>query len=171
MNLEELIPPAPAQVPAPAPAQAQAQAQVPAQVPDERLLASLKGLEERVKATETRFDDIALEKEKEKLRQQFEVFKAANPTLNVDEFFKALDEKFNEYLKQGATPEQAQALMNTVYMNPVGWSVVLSELKSKSEAKAPDSLTKEKGVPSQDQTTPPTRATLGALMSKGAKNG
>ncbi len=124
-----------------------------------------KQLEELVAATSTRLDDMLLAQQKAALLSQYTAFKNSKPDFDEASFFAAIEAKYNEMIESGATPEQAQAMTDKMYMNPAGWTALYGEMTKTSAPLVPDEILPDVG--STKESITPQR--LGAILNQGAK--
>ncbi|MDD2651662.1 MAG: hypothetical protein PHX44_01265 [Sulfurimonas sp.] len=129
----------------------------------------IAALEAQVAGTKSKLDDMVVKQQRADLLSEYSGFKASIPDFDESAFFASLEEKYNGYVAEGATPEQAQALVDKVFQNPIGWRAVWGEIVQKSAPQTPDAI-----IPSVNgsnvEELPATRAGLGKFLNKqGAK--
>lgn len=160
MDLNDLLNPEDSSEPTPSPKETP---RLPPEVE-----ANLKALEEKVAKTSTQLDDMLATRAREQLLAQYADFKASRPDITDEILFGALEEKYQGYIKEGLTPQDAQGLVDRLYMNPVGWAAISDEITRHSAPKEADKITPS--VASGDEPLELNRHNLGKFInSKGAK--
>lgn len=138
-------------------------------VPPNPLEEKIAALEAQVAGTKSQLDDLIVKQRGAALLNEYGRFKASIPDFDEGAFFASLEEKYNEYVAEGATPEQAQALVDRVFQNPVGWKAIWGEIVQKSTPQTPDAIIPSINA-SDVEELPATRAGLGKFLNKqGAK--
>lgn len=135
--------------------------------------AAIARLEESVKATKTQLDDMLAAKQTNEVIARFQTFKAGRGD-GFDEaaFFGYIEEKYNEMVKAGATPEQAQETVDRIYtMNPAAWVVIADELgKASAPVTADVDIQDTSGAASvsdDELLNAPNKTNLGKSLMKG----
>lgn len=137
------------------------------------LTARLEALEAAVAQTATKSDDALLHAQKLMLMKQFEAFKASKQGFNEADFWAKADEKYQNFVNLGMSPEEAQSTMDKLYLNPIGWEALYNEGGTSSEPIAPDETLDDgapAGVSSSDALiAKPNKANLGKALMGGNK--
>lgn len=136
---------------------------------------SIARLEESVRKTQTQLDDMIATRQISELIAKFEAFKSARKDFDEAAFFGFINQKYDEMIQAGSTPEEAQETTDSVYVrNPAAWVVIADEIQKASAPKTPDISVDDisgDGVANVDDSflAAPNRANLGKSLTKGTK--
>ena len=140
------------------------------------LQETIARLEESVKLTKTQLDDMLAARQINEVLAKFNAFKASKgETFDEAAFFAYIESKYNEMIKAGATPEEAQETADRLYvMNPAAWVAIFDEVQKASAAATPDvtvpDVSNSDAMQSNDEELlkSPNRQNLGkSLITKG----
>lgn len=130
---------------------------------------TVKALQDEVSKTRTQLDDMVAAQKKAVLINEYNSFKSSVEGFDEAALFGALEEKYNSYVQDGATPQQAQALVDKVFQNTIGWKALWSEIQMKSEPKPPAEILPAAGAFGGAEL-PMNRTGLGKILNmQGAK--
>lgn len=126
---------------------------------------SIAALRAEVTSTKSTLDDMIVKQREAAMLNEYNNFKGTIADFDEGAFFGALEEKYNEFIKEGATPEHAQSLVDRVFQNPIGWKALWSEVQMKREPAAPDPIIPSAAASNMEEL-PVNRAGLGKFLNK-----
>jgi|GEM_PF-5073873 len=129
------------------------------------LESTVASLQAEVAKTRSTLDDMVAKQAAAALTSEFNNFKGSIADFDEDALFGEMQSIYKEYVADGASEEQAQALVDKVYQNPIGWKALWSQVQMKREPAPPDEI-----IPSSSNTTvdelPANRAGLGKILNR-----
>jgi len=129
------------------------------------LESTVASLSAEVAKTRSTLDDMVAKQAAAALTSEFNNFKGSIADFDEDALFGEMQNIYKEYMADGASEEQAQALVDKVYQNPIGWKALWAQVQMKREPAPPDAI-----IPSAANTTvdelPANRAGLGKILNR-----